>query len=153
MHFVAMLAYELGVEVRYDVGQTVLSLLLAVAATAVGFAAVSAPAAAPGPARIGAAGLAMGLGICLMYYVGMAAMRLPAIPAYRARSRSRSAPRPWLSCWPSATGSARRGPQAPWRSASPSRGCTTRRWRPCPSVRCPTQGTTTRPASRRTRWR
>jgi NO-binding membrane sensor protein with MHYT domain len=81
MHFVAMLAYELGVEVRYDVGQTVLSLLLAVAATAVGFAAVSAPAAAPGPARIGAAGLAMGLGICLMHYVGMAAMRLPAIPA------------------------------------------------------------------------
>jgi NO-binding membrane sensor protein with MHYT domain/nitrogen-specific signal transduction histidine kinase len=82
MHFVAMLAYELGLQVRYDVGLTFASLVLAVAATAVGFAAVSAPAATPGPARIGAAGLAMGLGICLMHYVGMAAMRLPALPSY-----------------------------------------------------------------------
>jgi PAS domain S-box-containing protein len=82
MHFVAMLAYELGVEVRYDVGLTAASLLLAVAATAIGFAAVSAPAATPGPGRIVAAGLAMGLGICLMHYVGMAAMRLPALTSY-----------------------------------------------------------------------
>src|SRR5688500_6927165 len=51
MHFVAMLAYELGVEVRYDVGLTAASLLLAVAATAIGFVAVSAPAATPGPGR------------------------------------------------------------------------------------------------------
>jgi NO-binding membrane sensor protein with MHYT domain/signal transduction histidine kinase len=82
MHFVAMLAYELGVEVRYGVGLTSVSLLLAIGATAIGFAAVSAPAATPGRARIGAAGLAMGLGICLMHYVGMAAMRLPAVPSY-----------------------------------------------------------------------
>jgi NO-binding membrane sensor protein with MHYT domain/signal transduction histidine kinase len=82
MHFVAMLAYELGLQVRYDVGLTTASLVLAVAATAIGFAAVSAPAATPGPARIGVAGLAMGLGICLMHYVGMAAMRLPALPSY-----------------------------------------------------------------------
>src|SRR3712207_6641563 len=53
MHFVAMLAYELGVEVRYDIDLTVLSLLLAVAATAVGFATMAAAATAPGPGRIG----------------------------------------------------------------------------------------------------
>ncbi|HEV7267735.1 MAG TPA: MHYT domain-containing protein [Falsiroseomonas sp.] len=82
MHFVAMLAYELGVEVRYDFALTAASLVLAVAATAIGFAAVSAPAAKPGPARISAAGLAMGLGICVMHYVGMAAMRLPAVSSY-----------------------------------------------------------------------
>ncbi|GGC54950.1 sensor histidine kinase [Siccirubricoccus deserti] len=81
MHFVAMLAYNLDVEVRYDTGTTVLSLLLAVAATAAGFAAASAKAK-PGPWRIGLAGLTMGLGICLMHYVGMAAMRLAAIASY-----------------------------------------------------------------------
>src|SRR5919202_566282 len=49
MHFVAMLAYDLGVTVRYDFNLTVLSLMLAIAATAAGFAAVSTPVASPGP--------------------------------------------------------------------------------------------------------
>jgi NO-binding membrane sensor protein with MHYT domain/nitrogen-specific signal transduction histidine kinase len=82
MHFVAMLAYSLDVPVRYDVKLTVLSLALAVAATAIGFAAVSVPAGPPGPRRIACGGLVMGLGICLMHYVGMAAMRLAAAPSY-----------------------------------------------------------------------
>ena len=82
MHFVAMLAYDLDVAIRYDVGLTALSLLLAVAATGTGFAAVSAPVVSPGPIRIASAGMAMGLGICLMHYVGMAAMRLAATPSY-----------------------------------------------------------------------
>ena len=82
MHFVAMLAYDLDVAIRYDVGLTVLSLLLAVAATGTGFAAVSVPAVSPGPIRIVSAGMAMGLGICLMHYVGIAAMRLAATPSY-----------------------------------------------------------------------
>lgn len=85
MHFVAMLAFDLdGMAVRYDLGLTAASLLLAVAATGAGFAAVSAPAATPGPARLATAGAAMGLGICLMHYVGMAAMRLAAVPQYDA---------------------------------------------------------------------
>ena len=85
MHFVAMLAADFdGAPVRYDVGLTVLSLLLAVAATAAGFAVVGVSTAAPGRGRTASAGAAMGLGICLMHYVGMAAMRLAATPRYDA---------------------------------------------------------------------
>src|SRR3954463_9640827 len=52
MHFVGMLAYDLGMAIQYDTNLTALSLLLAVAATGVGFAAVGIPAAAPRPGRI-----------------------------------------------------------------------------------------------------
>jgi NO-binding membrane sensor protein with MHYT domain/nitrogen-specific signal transduction histidine kinase len=84
MHFVAMLAYDLGLPVRYEVRLTVASLLLAIGATAIGFALAAARQALPGRGRgrIAAAALAMGLGICLMHYVGMAAMRLAAMPVY-----------------------------------------------------------------------
>src|ERR687897_3574516 len=37
MHFIAMLGYNPGAEVRYDVSRTVLSLLLAIATTAFAF--------------------------------------------------------------------------------------------------------------------
>lgn len=84
MHFVAMLAYDLDVPIRYDINLTALSLVLAIAATGVGFAAVGAPEVVPGPSRITCAGIVMGLGICLMHYVGMAAMRLAAMPTYNA---------------------------------------------------------------------
>ncbi|WP_256444274.1 MHYT domain-containing protein [Siccirubricoccus sp. G192] len=84
MHFVAMLAYDIDIAVRYNFNLTALSFLLAIAATASGFALVSSPAASPAPGRIAFAGIAMGLGICLMHYVGMAAMRLAATPSYDA---------------------------------------------------------------------
>jgi PAS domain S-box-containing protein len=84
MHFVAMLAYDLDVPVRYDINLTILSLLLAIGATAVGFTAVAVPGVSPGPIRIVSAGVAMGLGICLMHYMGMAAMRLAAASSYDA---------------------------------------------------------------------
>src|SRR3569833_4593889 len=45
MHFVAMLAYDLDIAVRYDTNLTTLSMVLAVAAAAIGFAAVGLPAA------------------------------------------------------------------------------------------------------------
>ncbi|SDB74833.1 MHYT domain-containing protein [Belnapia rosea] len=83
MHFVAMLAYDLGLPVRYEVRLTVVSLLLAIGATGVGYALVAGPAViAPGRGRIACAALAMGLGICLMHYLGMAAMRMAAMPSY-----------------------------------------------------------------------
>ncbi len=82
MHFVAMLAYDLGLPVRYDVRLTILSLLLAVGATGLGFALAAGRTALPGRGRIAAAALAMGLGICLMHYVGMEAMRMAALPVY-----------------------------------------------------------------------
>ncbi len=82
MHFVAMLSYDLGIPVRYEVRLTILSLLLAVGATGLGFALAAGQAALPGRGRVAAAALAMGLGICLMHYVGMQAMRLAAVPDY-----------------------------------------------------------------------
>ncbi|WP_052389023.1 MHYT domain-containing protein [Belnapia moabensis] len=82
MHFVAMLAYDLGTPIRYEMRLTILSLLLAIGATGLGFALAAGRSAVPRRGRIAAAALAMGLGICLMHYVGMEAMRLAAMPAY-----------------------------------------------------------------------
>jgi NO-binding membrane sensor protein with MHYT domain/signal transduction histidine kinase/CheY-like chemotaxis protein len=76
MHFVAMLAFHMSVPVSYDTGLTVLSLLLAIAVTAVGFVVVSRPVARPRDTAV--SGLFMGLGIAGMHYTGMAAMQMPA---------------------------------------------------------------------------
>lgn len=70
MHFIAMLGFNPGAEVRYNIGLTLLSLLLAIAVTAFAFF-----SAAPGKVRrLLLSGLGMGVGICTMHYVGMAAM-------------------------------------------------------------------------------
>ena len=73
MHFVAMLGFDPGSPVRYDPWLTLTSLLIAIGATWGAFLAASKPGAAT--ARLLAAGGAMGAGICLMHYVGMAALR------------------------------------------------------------------------------
>ena len=70
MHFIAMLGFNPGVEVRYDVGQTVLSLLLAIATTAFAFFF----ARGGGARREIMGGVVMGAGICTMHYVGMSAV-------------------------------------------------------------------------------
>lgn len=70
MHFVAMLAFNPGVEIRYDIQLTVLSLLLAIAVTAFAFFA----AAEHSRPHLIIGGLVMGAGICIMHYVGMAAV-------------------------------------------------------------------------------
>jgi NO-binding membrane sensor protein with MHYT domain/nitrogen-specific signal transduction histidine kinase/ActR/RegA family two-component response regulator len=75
MHFVAMLGFNPGVEVRYDIQLTVLSLLLAIAVTA--FAFFSA-AEQHSKVYLLIGGLVMGAGICIMHYVGMAALVTPA---------------------------------------------------------------------------
>jgi PAS domain S-box-containing protein len=76
MHFVAMLAFRIAVPVTYDVALTLLSLLLAIAAAAAGFAVIGRKAAWPRDAAL--SGTLMGLGIVGMHYTGMAAMRMPA---------------------------------------------------------------------------
>jgi len=73
MHFIAMLGFNPGAPVSYDPPLTLLSLLLAIGATWGAFFAAARERA--GQARIFQAGLAMGAGICLMHYVGMAAVR------------------------------------------------------------------------------
>jgi len=77
MHFVAMLAFSMpGMVVGYDPGLTVISLLLAIAVTGIGFVVIS--RAPHSPVAIAAAGLFMGLGVLGMHYMGMAAMRMAA---------------------------------------------------------------------------
>ncbi len=75
MHFVGMLAFRSPVPVTYAVAPTVLSLLVAVAATAAAFFWASRTRAGWGVALIG--GLCLGMAIAGMHYIGMSAMRMP----------------------------------------------------------------------------
>jgi diguanylate cyclase (GGDEF)-like protein len=73
-HFIAMLAYDAGVPVRYDLSLTLLSVLAAVLITAAGwrFALQS------GRRSAIIAGLLIACGISTMHYTGMAALRVSA---------------------------------------------------------------------------
>lgn len=73
MHFVAMLAVKLPVEIRYDVLTTMISGLVSVFMTAVALLIVS--AGSYSLTRIIVAGVIMGAGISSMHYVGMSAIR------------------------------------------------------------------------------
>jgi NO-binding membrane sensor protein with MHYT domain/signal transduction histidine kinase/CheY-like chemotaxis protein len=76
MHFVAMLSFSMPVDISYDLGLTILSLVLPIAVTAIGFAVMSRREA--NLSSLTASGLLMGGGIATMHYTGMAAMRMPA---------------------------------------------------------------------------
>ena len=80
MHFVGMLAFEMGMPAAYDLGITLLSLLIAVGATGAAFAWVGRKGAGQGDILLG--GPLMGLGVAGMHYTGMAAMRVPGNLAY-----------------------------------------------------------------------
>ena len=74
-HFIAMLAFEPGFPVSYDLVLTVLSLVVAIAASALGFAwAIYAT-----PSRRAAAfgGAVIGLGAAAMHFIGMAGLQMP----------------------------------------------------------------------------
>ena len=85
MHFIGMLAFRLQVPVAYDLGRTILSLLVAVVSTAAAFFWVNKDRQARtgragqliAASRIGIAGLFMGGAIAGMHYIGMAAMQMP----------------------------------------------------------------------------
>jgi PAS domain S-box-containing protein len=80
MHYIGMLAYGLPIAVFYHWPTVLLSLLAATLASAVALFVVSRNEM--GPVRIGIGGLLMGSGIAAMHYIGMAAMRLPAMCGY-----------------------------------------------------------------------
>jgi diguanylate cyclase (GGDEF)-like protein/PAS domain S-box-containing protein len=80
MHYIGMLAFALPVPVFYHYPTVVLSLLAAVAASAVALVTVSRDAMSFRQQAIG--GVVMGGGIAIMHYTGMAAMRLPAMMEY-----------------------------------------------------------------------
>ena len=73
-HFIAMLAYQPDVAAGYNLGLTILSLILAAFITGAGLSTAlrygSQPAAAVG-------GAVVGIGIAAMHYTGMLALELP----------------------------------------------------------------------------
>src|SRR5688572_29562616 len=78
MHFVGMLALMLPLEIAYDVSVTLLSMLIAIVVST--FALHIASRKQVGRRALVGAGFAMGVGICGMHYVGMAAIEItPAI--------------------------------------------------------------------------
>ena len=83
MHYVGMLAFTLPVRVLYDFPTVLLSLLAAVLASAVALLFVS--RAQLNNRSVVASSVIMGAGIAAMHYIGMAAMRLPAICRYDLR--------------------------------------------------------------------
>jgi diguanylate cyclase (GGDEF)-like protein len=78
MHFVGMLAMNLPIALRYDIGITLASLATAVLTS--GFAISIASSSRLGLRRHLLCSLVMGLGIVIMHYMGMSAIRIvPAI--------------------------------------------------------------------------
>jgi NO-binding membrane sensor protein with MHYT domain len=81
MHFIAMLGFTIpGETISYNVPVTILSLLVAVGIVwagllIIGFGRV-------GPRSLLAGGLITGLGVAVMHYLGMAAMRMPGKVTY-----------------------------------------------------------------------
>jgi diguanylate cyclase (GGDEF)-like protein/PAS domain S-box-containing protein len=81
MHYIGMLAFTLPVPVLYHYPTVILSLLAAIAASAVALVTVSRERMGVMQEIVGS--LIMGSGIAAMHYIGMAAMRLPAMMEYR----------------------------------------------------------------------
>lgn len=78
MHFIGMLAYNLPIRISYDIGITMLSLVIAMAVSGLALYLVSRHEI--GCRHLCAGGILMGLGISAMHYTGMYAMRMyPAI--------------------------------------------------------------------------
>lgn len=80
MHFIAMLAFDMGMPVSYDIPLTALSMVIAWVVTGIGFYVVSRRSSSP--VRLGLAGVLMGVGVASMHYTGMAAMRMGATLTY-----------------------------------------------------------------------
>src|ERR1700724_1661871 len=77
MHYIGMLAFILPIPVAYHWPTVLLSLLAAILASVVALGVVSREKM--GASRAVAGSVLMGAGIASMHYIGMAAMRLPAI--------------------------------------------------------------------------
>src|SRR5258708_37364087 len=77
MHYIGMLAFILPIPVAYHWPTVLLSLLAAIAASLIALYVVSRQKM--GTSRAVAASVLMGAGIASMHYIGMDAMRLPAI--------------------------------------------------------------------------
>jgi NO-binding membrane sensor protein with MHYT domain/nitrogen-specific signal transduction histidine kinase/CheY-like chemotaxis protein len=83
MHFVGMLAFHLPVPITYQVGWVVLSVLVAIAASALALIVVSRPHVRTPALAEGA--LCMGPAIAGMHYLGMAGLNVPAALHWESR--------------------------------------------------------------------
>ena len=83
MHFVGMLAVDLSVPMEYDVQLVLLSVLVAIAASA--FALFIASRSALPLRVLAASSVSMGGAIAGMHYIGMAAMLVPVGNPWRPR--------------------------------------------------------------------
>jgi NO-binding membrane sensor protein with MHYT domain len=81
MHFIAMLGFTVvGSQVRYNVALTLLSLLTAIVVVGVGVFVVARGGGRPLPLLAG--GLATGLGVAAMHYIGMSAVHIDGVIHY-----------------------------------------------------------------------
>ena len=80
MHYVGMLAFHLPVPVEYDWPTVLVSMIAAIFASAIALFVVSREKM--GPLSVAAGSIFMGAGIAGMHYIGMAAMRMPAMCTY-----------------------------------------------------------------------
>jgi NO-binding membrane sensor protein with MHYT domain len=72
MHFIGMLALKVDLAVGYSMTETLISLVAAVIATSLALYFVARKQSLP---RILGAGILLGLGVCVMHYLGMYGMR------------------------------------------------------------------------------
>lgn len=80
MHFIAMLACDLGMQVTYDLPRTALSAVIAFAACSAGLWVAGTGVFSGTKLVIG--GVCMGLGVAGMHYLGMAAMMMAGDMSY-----------------------------------------------------------------------
>ncbi len=76
MHFVGMMAFDMGMPMNYNLWLTGLSMISVIVGCAIGFSIVG--LGTRGPLGIAAGGLVMGGSIGAMHYIGMLAMQMPA---------------------------------------------------------------------------
>ena len=80
MHFIAMLAFSIPVQVTYDFGMTLLSIVVAVTVSCVALYNIRKEKLSI--YKVAVAALLMGLGVASMHYIGMAAVLAPAMLRY-----------------------------------------------------------------------
>jgi diguanylate cyclase (GGDEF)-like protein len=72
MHFIGMLAFRLPIPLTYEIGTTLISMLIAIIVS--GFALLTVTRPSLSSRRLAAGGVLMGIGIASMHYTGMAAL-------------------------------------------------------------------------------
>lgn len=80
MHYIGMMAVDMKMAVSYDLGLTIVSMLLAIIFVAIGLAIVG--RGVPSMAKLISGGVLAGLGVAAMHYTGMASMEMEATMSY-----------------------------------------------------------------------